>query len=91
MVVPTRNQQIKLCQLMELRLDLIRQDAVQSVFNQSFIQFCALIENNISFDNSMCITGMEFFCIYCLNGVICFNAGSDSGLPAAVLPNLVTG
>ena len=64
MVVPTQNQQTKLGKpTEESRQVLILQDAVQSVFSQSFVQFYLLIEkfNNVSSDNSMSTTGMEFF------------------------------
>jgi hypothetical protein len=61
MVVSTQNQQIKFGKPTESRL--ILQDAIWSVSNQSFVQFCSPIAkfNNISSDNSMSTVGMEFF------------------------------
>jgi len=61
MVVPTQNQQINFGKPTESRL--ILQDAIGSASSQSFVQFCFPIEkfNNTSSDNSMSMTGMEFF------------------------------
>jgi hypothetical protein len=62
MVAPTRNQQTKFGKPTESRLTLI-QGIAESVFSQSLIQFCFPIQkfNDLSSDNSMRITGMEFF------------------------------
>jgi hypothetical protein len=63
MVIPTRNQQTKLGRPAQISLALNLQGVAESVFSQSLIQFCSPIQkfNNLAFDNSMRIRGMEFF------------------------------